>query len=370
MKTIIGDITYTPDTHEILAQPNFAPLDLLYSGRVARYGDYHAHASTGGTSDGHTTLAEWKAQMDALGIDFIGVMDHRQVRHMYLDDFDSSRFIYGTEPAIILTDSPRGAPHYLMLFGERDTLETKILNVFSEYEFTGGIEGNFKYAKVDRARFTEVINAVLDGGGAFVHAHPKQTIKDARDDEYLFVEGTALETIYSEGKNPPLCEATVENYKLWTGLLAEGHKVYNTATSDCHGAPKSDGISTVYTSEKSAAAYVERLRVGDLNAGCVGVKMCVCCRSGDEVTPVGGTAVYGDGLELLVRIDDLHPLRFDASESYRVDVISDVGLAYSAPLTPNFAVGLKVEKRRFYRVEVLRESDGSPMAIGNPIWLS
>jgi hypothetical protein len=53
-----------------------------------------------------------------------------------------------------------------------------------------------------------------------------------------------------------------------------------------------------------------------------------------------------------------------------VDIHTERGIAYSAPLTPGFAVALPVQKRSFYRVEVLRERDGSPAAIGNPIWLA
>ena len=59
MKHIVPEIIFENDTHVIIEDPDFAPLDRLYEGRVARYGDYHAHSNSGGTSDGHTTPKEW-----------------------------------------------------------------------------------------------------------------------------------------------------------------------------------------------------------------------------------------------------------------------------------------------------------------------
>lgn len=85
--------------------------------------------------------------------------------------------------------------------------------------------------------------------------------------------------------------------------------------------------------------------------------------------PVGSTVKYKDGMTLYVKVEDAHPLNYDPDTKYRVDIITDEGLAYSAALTMPFSVAIKVEKRRFYRVEILRESDGSPAAIGNPIWI-
>ena len=86
--------------------------------------------------------------------------------------------------------------------------------------------------------------------------------------------------------------------------------------------------------------------------------------------PMGGTIPYADDLTLCLRVTDGHPTRFGDPTEYRVDIFSDEGLAYSAPLTSlPFTCAIKAEKRRFYRVEVIREEDGSPAAIGNPIWI-
>ena len=45
-------------------------IEKLYEGRVARYGDFHNHSASGGTSDGHRSLEHWKGALEALGMDF------------------------------------------------------------------------------------------------------------------------------------------------------------------------------------------------------------------------------------------------------------------------------------------------------------
>ena len=361
MKTIIPDFEYTADPHTLLDDADFSPLDRLYEGRSVVYGDFHAHSDSGGTSDGHTTPEEWLVYMDKLHIDFVGLMDHRQVRHQYLDCFDPARFLYGTEPAGGIAEL-NAYPHYLMIFPQRDCLE-RILERFPEYEFTGGVEGHFKYKKYTRSRFMEIVAAVLEEGGAFVHAHPRQVLRSENYYDYYFGEHTAIETIYAESGDSQLNEHTIDNYKLWREMLDAGLKVYNTATSDCHGEPKSTGINTLYVAERICAAYVDRLRAGDVNAGYIGIKMSI----GD--TPTGGDAAYAEDKALLLRADDVHPINYDPNEAYRVDIITDRGLAYSAPFTIGFKAALKLEPRKFYRAEIIRESDGAPAAIGNPIWV-
>jgi hypothetical protein len=232
------------------------------------------------------------------------------------------------------------------------------------YGFTGGVEGHFEYRRVERTRFLQVVEAIRALGGTFVHPHPKQVMVSDDIAHYSFGDGTAVETIYCCNYPEALNPHTVENYKLWLQLLAAGHKVYNTATADAHGAPTNVGVNTVYAGEQKCAAFVEKLIEGNVTAGYVGIKMAI------DGAPMGATVPYAEGQTLTVRIDDAHPQLFDPAESYRVDIHTDCGLAYSAPLTPGFAVALPVQNRRFYRVEVLRESDGSPAAIGNPIWLA
>ena len=80
-------------------------LEALYEGRVAYHGDIHDHAATGGKSDGHKTLTEWKEGLDAFFMDFAGILDHKQTLHMKLPEWDNSIFIGGSEAAAKITDS-------------------------------------------------------------------------------------------------------------------------------------------------------------------------------------------------------------------------------------------------------------------------
>ena len=364
MKHIVPDLIFENDPHTHVENPDFAPLDRLYEGRVARYGDYHAHSKSGGTSDGHTTPEEWLIAMKDLKMDFVGLMDHRQVRHMYLDCFDPEYFIYGTEPAAVWKE-PKTELHYLMIFKDKESLARDVLERFPEnYRFTGGLEGSFRYGSMERSRFIEICDAVRAAGGACVNAHPKQTLVSDRAADYYFGEGSAIETIYTYGGDKQLNEGTIANYRLWMEMLDGDMKVYTTATADVHGKPTNGGINTVYAARKHCEEYVDRLIKGDLNAGYVGIKMSL------GGAPVGSTIEYKDGMELLIKVDDPHPLVYKKDEAHRLDVLSDKGLVCSIPLVNHKAeVAIKAEKRRFYRAVVIRESDGAPAAIGNPIWV-
>ncbi len=64
MKHFVPDFTVENDIHTVVDSPDFSKLDKLYEGRRAYYGDYHDHGATGGTSDGKTTLEDWKDYMD------------------------------------------------------------------------------------------------------------------------------------------------------------------------------------------------------------------------------------------------------------------------------------------------------------------
>lgn len=364
MKHIIPGLTFPADAHTLVEHPDFSKLDALYEGRTVCYGDYHAHSDSGGNSDGKTTLTEWLSAMEKLGIDFIGLMDHRQVRHMYLPEFDPVHFIYGTEPATIWKE-PATFAHYLMLFKEQGLLEKVVLEKYPEvYEFTGGVEGEFTYLEIERSKFIEICNAVMAADGMIVHAHPMQLTKSDRIEDYSFGDGTAIETIYTNNKEDLLENGTVENYKLWMDLLDRNMKVYNTASADVHFAPTNSGINTLYVAEKHCREYVTRLQRGDLSAGHVGIKMCL----GD--TPMGSATSFKEGAKLLIKVGDAHPLCYKKDEPHRVDVLSDRGLVCSVPVVDGKAeVCIHAQKRRFYRAVVIRESDGAPAAIGNPIWM-
>jgi hypothetical protein len=64
-----------------------------YECRRAFHGDLHNHGATGGTSDGKCTLEQWKADLEKLKMDFVAILDHKQVRHMYLPRM-GGRYLY------------------------------------------------------------------------------------------------------------------------------------------------------------------------------------------------------------------------------------------------------------------------------------
>ena len=141
-------------------------LERLYDNRNPYFGELHDHASTGGTSDGKRTLSHWKAAMEALKMDFATILDHKQVRHMYLPEWEDGLFIGGTEPGTYIVDSKASynGIHYNMVFAKPQQLE-KVLEQFQEFKFEGGIEGHFIYPKFTTNRFCELIEAIKENGG-------------------------------------------------------------------------------------------------------------------------------------------------------------------------------------------------------------
>lgn len=361
-KHISDDIVFAADPHKVVSAPDFSALDKLYAGRKAYYGDFHCHSNSGGNSDGHTTPEEWLKAMKELQIDFIGLMDHRQVRHMYLDSFDPEYFVYGSEPGGYWNE-PHLDFHYIMIVPEADAL-VRVLEQFPDvFEFTGGTEGTFVYKRIEKARFFELIKAVEAEGGVVVHAHPKQVMQSDDPMDYYFGDGTVLETIYVCGTTEILNKDTIVNYKLWTELLDRGCKVINTATHDCHGTPGNYALNTVYSDRKNGTAYMQYLKKGDLNAGGIGIRMSI------DAHPVGSTISYTPGSRLYLKLEDAHPAHYDEKETYRLEIITDRGIAYSSSISLPFRTAIEVQERKFYRAVIIRESDGAPAAIGNPIWL-
>ena len=359
---ITEDIHFQDDPHTVVPDADFSPLEMLYAGRSIYYGDFHCHSNSGGNSDGKTTPEEWLTAMKQLQIDFIGLMDHRQVRHMYLDSFDTEFFVCGSEPGGYWT-KPELSFHYIMIVPEKEDL-LHILEQFPDvFSFTGGSEGTFVYRKIEKSRFLQIIQATQDVGGVMVHAHPKQIMVSDDPMDYYFGDGTVLETIYVRGDADILNEDTVSNYKLWIDLLARGCKVFTTATNDCHGIPTNRALNAVYSDRKNGKAYTEYLRKGDLNAGFFGIKMSL------EEHPSGSIVRYVPGSKLLVKIEDVHPAHFDPNDSYRLEILTDQGIAYTQQITLPFQTAIEVKERAFYRVVIIRESDNAPAAIGNPIWI-
>lgn len=148
-------------------------LDTLYEGRTLYFGEAHAHAATGGNSDGKTDLAGWTAALESLNMDFATLVDHRQVSHMYLDGWDDACFIGGSEAGTTILDSAatKSNMHYNMIFADPEAFKEVLRNNggFGYQEDTTF----FSYPNFTVTQMKELIQDIKDAGGMFVHVHPK-----------------------------------------------------------------------------------------------------------------------------------------------------------------------------------------------------
>ena len=336
-------------------------IDNLYKGRRAYHGELHDHSASGGTSDGMRSLEHWRGAMEALKMDFAAILDHKQVRHMYIPQWEDGLFIGGTEPGTVITDADaeKKSVHYNMIFENAEPL-MELLSEFPEYEFTGGPEGHFEYPDFTRARFCELIDAVFEKGGFFVHPHPKQLMKSDDPLQYWFRDGMGIEVIYDNLED----QRTAANYKLWCDLLALGKKTYATAGCDRHSCCDDTALTTIYSEEKRNASYIKHLCEGDFVCGPVGIKMCI----GDGRM---GSTVCFNGQRLTVSVSDFHRSVYVPEHVYRIDLINDNGVVESAEFNCTEPIYLSIDtdnKSAFYRAEVIDVNRDLRIAIGNPIW--
>ena len=335
-------------------------LEELYKNRNVYQGELHDHAATGGTSDGECTLTQWRAKMEELHMDFAAILDHRQVRHMYLPEWEDGLFIGATEPGTFISDSKAeyNEMHYNILLEKPEDLES-LLDEFPEYQFTGGIEGHFEYPDFTIERFNEIINAVKARGGLFVHPHPKQLMRSDDPCDYWFQDETGIEVIYRalDAKYTP------PNYELWTGLLAAGKRVWACAGGDRHTCIDDCALTTIYAEERTSRSFLKHLSKGDFVCGPVGIRMCI----GD--TKMGGKCCFDNG-RLVCSIGDFHRSVYLADHKYRVDILTDKGVIYSREISCEESAWIAMDTQDcdFYRVEMIDETRDLRIAIGNPIW--
>ena len=347
----------------IATQEDIARLESLYEGLSVFYGDMHNHAATGGTSDGHRDLNHWKGALEALHMDFAAILDHRQVRHMFLPEWDDSVFICGTEPGTKITDTNAVRPylHYNMVVPTAQDL-MDVLEAFPEFEFEGGPEGHFKYPEFTRERFGQLIDAVNARGGFFVHPHPKQNMQSEDPIDYWFRDGMGIEVFYN-GPDHEFMKFTTANYQLWKDLLAMGKRVFACSGGDEHACAEDTALTTLYAAERKNTAYLEQACKGNFTCGSVGIRMCI----GDTV--MGGQTDFA-GKRLVVNVQDFHESVRIPERKYRLNIWDDTGIVESMDISceePVY-VALDTQDRKFYRVDVIDVLRDRPVAIGNPIW--
>ena len=339
---------------------DIAHLTSLYEGRHLFYGELHDHAATGGTSDGARPLSHWLGAMEVLDIDFAAILDHRQVRHMYLPEWEDGVFLGGTEPGTTISDLSCETPklHYNMLFpGPKET--EALLHAFPEYQFEGGEEGHFIYPSFTKEHFGELIDKVRELGGFFVHPHPKQVMVSDNPLDYWFRDETGIEVIY----NTPMRSWSEDNYQLYLALLAAGKRVWCCAGGDGHFRANDKALTAIYAEEKKNASYLSHLRVGDFVCGAVAIQMCV----GD--TLMGGKCDF-TGKRVVVTVADFHKSLKNPDHIFRLDLISDKGVVESHEFSSEepFSIALDAENVAFYRTEIFDVNRNLRIALGNPIW--
>ena len=352
-------------------------LNALYADKKAYYGELHDHANTGGTSDGKQTLDVWKSELQRLQMDFATIVDHKQSSHMYLEEWDTSIFIGGSEAACTITTRTGVRLHYNMIFSDPEGLEN-VVSSFSEFnwkyypeDYTGTnaakLAGgwHFDYPSFTAERFTEVCQAVYANGGFVSLVHPKSDGYIESDDpaDAFFMDGMAIEVFYTyqSTRNGWKVKA---NYELWKSMIDMGYKVYASAGNDEHDMPSDKAVSVIHATERDADAYVESLRGGNFVAGGVDVRTAI----GD--TAMGGTTSF-TGKRMALSVNGFHVSLYNPYHTYRVDVITDKGVAYSQEIscTENFYYAFDVDAdAMYYYVEIHDVTDQSMLAIGNPIW--
>lgn len=376
-----------PATTAAPAEPSYlaeeadiAALEEAYRGRTLYFGEMHDHAATGGTSDGKRTLAEWKTGMEALDIDFATIVDHKQSAHMYLEDWDETLFIGGSEPGTTIQDLGLMSQqmHYNMIFSDPAGLEA-VVREFTEFgwkyyseDYSGAnaekLAGgwHFGYPNFTKERMMALAAAVREQGGLFVHVHPKSRnlIESDNPLDYWYGDETGLEVFYGFNGHAPEQPVFQKNYKLWTDLLALGKRVWATAGSDQHNAPNTNALTAIYAEEKQADSFLSHMRQGDFVCGFVGIRMVI-----GDATMGGETSFAGE--RLVFSIDEFHSCEVHPIYTFRVDLLDENGVVFSQEVKPGEPVTFALDARadaEFYRVEVHNTTFNFPIALGNPIW--
>lgn len=340
-----------------------------YQNRRVFHGQLHDHAATGGTSDGKSPLSEWGNRMKTLHMDFAAILDHRQVRHMYLPEWNQALFLCGTEPGTHISDSHATIKqmHYNLLVDSPEILEALLIQ-FPEYAFTGGSEGHFVYPDFSRQRFGELIDALKEKGGMFVLPHPKQYMQSEEPLDYWYRDWTGMEVFYQRKYDTIDNPYTQSNYLLWRELLRLGKRIWPCAGNDSHRLCTDNALTTVYAEEATNTSLLSHLRIGDFTCGGIGIRMCI------DDTVSGGECLF-PGKRLIICISDFHNSLSHENHTYRIDILGGEDCLWSQYFSATECknpiwIALDTSDVPFYRTEVWDVTAGYRIALGSPIWNS
>ena len=336
----------------------------IYSGKTAYHGEAHEHADTSGTSDGSHTLNQWKKSLEIEGLDFTTIVDHKQTSHMSNKNWDADLFIGGTEASTGVDKNANNKMHYSLIFTDEAAAKT-IAEKYSYQKFLGVPV----YKDLTTAQIQAMIGEIQAAGGMFTIVHPKSDGyfgAATKPEDYYFSNWTGLEVFYGAGGYAPAQDVNVENYTLWTDLLAQGKKIWATAGSDQHAGASTNALTTIYSHSASATDIFSYMKAGNSTCGPVGIRMAV----GDAQM---GSETDFAGKRLIFSVDDFHESAYNPDHTYSVKLISDRGVVYESQFDASqpFFYGMDaVDSAKFYRVEVWDDTAGYalPIAIGNPIW--
>ena len=240
-------------------QAEIDKLESLYDGRSALHGDFHNHADTGGTSDGKVDLRTWKDTMQYISdMDFVTIVDHKQVLHMRLEDWDNKWFVGGSELGTSIgdlsTDCTQWSLHYNLIFDNPEGLEQVLYQFPDKFKYQ---DDHFKYPEFKKAEFTEMIKATQAAGGFFTNVHPlyDKYVVSTNPEDYWYADGMGFEVLCAYSGNMSLIHNLEARY-YWDLMLNAGHRVFVTAGTDSHRLPKTEGLSTFYCAKQDAADIV------------------------------------------------------------------------------------------------------------------
>ena len=332
-------------------------LNQAYSGCVVKYGEMHNHTAAGPQADGWHTLAQWAEEMQKLGMSFATIVDHKQVAHMYHDDWRAEPeldkdgnvisdivFIGGSEPGTHITDigATQDSLHYNMIINDPqkmlDILRSNGEFVFKEFatyadycgngyndtnnkamlydptEYSADSEGVlriFSYPRFTKAGINALTKAYYDAGGLLVHAHPKYLSYLVSDNplDYFFGEdatsqdgaamGFEIHTCSNKYYDPSFV-CNEDAYQTWIQMLRAGKKAYATYGNDNHRLPTAHALTTVYVPERANSdVYMSHIHSGNITAGWVGIRM----KLGEAV--MGGLTSFQDQ-RLIFSVGDMY----------------------------------------------------------------
>ena len=363
--------TTEPAPDHTASQAEIDKLEKLYEGRIPLHGEFHNHAATGGTSDGKVNLTTWKDTMQYItDMDFAAIVDHKQVLHMRLPEWDNTWFVGGTEAATTIGDlsdeCSQSTLHYNMIFAYPEQLEAVLFKFSNDFQY---MNDHFRYPSFKKADFMELVKYIQKQGGFFSNVHPlyDSYLISTNAEDYWYGDGMGFEVLCAYSGNMSLVH-NLEARMYWEKMLNNGHRVFATAGSDTHRIPKTDSLSTFYCFKQDAAEIVATARTGNFTAGPVGIRMNI----GD--TMMGGLADFSAS-RLVVSVSDFHSQQFKQTSKYRLDVYSDQGLVVSQELegitdidqVTYFAMDID-PAARYYRVEIYDTTMDYIFALGNPIW--